>query len=104
MTKREWQKWCNDNAAMFARSGLSARQVAILAEAHASFLADKESSRQNIPILLPDGVPVEYDSEEVLDLENRGLIRRQIAKNGARHLTITSMGDDMLSRIFALVG
>jgi len=100
MTKGEWKKWADDNADTFARSGLTARQVAILAEAAGAYQSGKDGGRLYLPITLPDGVPVEYDSEEVCDLENRGLIRREISENGARSITITNQGVEKVAEIF----
>lgn len=100
MTKREWKKWVTDNAVILGRSGLTARQAAILAKAYASSRSGNAGGRLYLPIALPDGVPVAYDGEEVRDLENRGLIRREISESGARSITITECGIEKLIEIF----
>jgi len=100
MTKREWKKWSDDNAADLAQSGLTARQAAILAAAYGLCKSGKEDGRLYLPIMLPDGIPVEYDSEEVCDLEIRGLIRREMSENGAKSITITKEGIEKRGEIF----
>jgi len=100
MTKREWKKWSDDNTNTFNQAGLTARQAAILAEAYRSYKSGNDGGRLYLPITLPDGVPVEFDSNEVCDLEDRGLIRREVSESGAKSITITSKGMSKLDEFF----